>query len=197
MAHTCPIFGTSAQVLGKTGQHYTMFTKLSTATVIFHKIAYFSHSACTAHSVPPPFFDGPYVASMAELDHQMRGDRGAGSGGGGEGSGNQQHVQGLCSPRHCTTLPSPAVATMSEASRELRLGSKRIHHDTIKPNQIAMIKNCNMSKNTDEHPTLAFMYTLFSRYRPIMIVVGFACVHFQDQPSMVAWGISWQVQGPS
>ena len=39
---------TSALVLGKTGHTHRMFTKLSTATGTFHKIAYFSHSACTA-----------------------------------------------------------------------------------------------------------------------------------------------------
>ena len=44
---------TLALILGKTRHVHTMLTKLSIATVAFHKIAYFSHSTHTLDSVPP------------------------------------------------------------------------------------------------------------------------------------------------
>ena len=43
---------TLALIPGKTGRTHTMLPKLSTATATFHKIAYFLHSARTAHVSP-------------------------------------------------------------------------------------------------------------------------------------------------
>ena len=66
-----------------------MLTKLSTATVTFHKIAYFSHNACAAHGAP----------SKQPKQQQLRASRGPWPG----PHGVSKHYMG---PHGCTNTQS-------------------------------------------------------------------------------------------